>query len=246
MIHHKKKVLFWGWPLHHPYSRMLPTQGQMLDMRWRGLRLCHHHCRSPYSLSMLLFSFGTPPPPPPLFPIHVAVQLRDPHLPPTPPPPPPPPPPPTHTHTPQCIQHQPWQQGLLGQHGAHLGPTGPRWSPCWPHKFCYLRDRCIRWHIDCSFPQLLQAAQDKYVRQVGQIYDDLLSSKEWWRQPPVKILVNGAKRGTGLPVAMMTSSNGNISVLLDICAGKFTGPRWIPRTKASDAEFWCFLWSASE
>ena len=22
--------------------------------------------------------------------------------------------------------------------------------------------------------------------------------------------------------------------------------RWIPRTKASDAEFWCFLWSASE
>ena len=28
--------------------------------------------------------------------------------------------------------------------------------------------------------------------------------------------------------------------------GEFTGPRWIPRTKASDAELWCFLWSASE
>ena len=27
---------------------------------------------------------------------------------------------------------------------------------------------------------------------------------------------------------------------------EFTGPRWIPRTKASDAELWCFLWSASE
>ena len=26
---------------------------------------------------------------------------------------------------------------------------------------------------------------------------------------------------------------------------EFTGPRWIPRTKASDAELWCFLWSAS-
>ena len=25
--------------------------------------------------------------------------------------------------------------------------------------------------------------------------------------------------------------------------GEFTGPRWIPRTKASDAELWCFLWS---
>ena len=27
---------------------------------------------------------------------------------------------------------------------------------------------------------------------------------------------------------------------------EFTGPRWIPPTKASDAELWCFLWSASE
>ena len=25
--------------------------------------------------------------------------------------------------------------------------------------------------------------------------------------------------------------------------GEFTGQRWIPRTKASDAELWCFLWS---
>ena len=28
--------------------------------------------------------------------------------------------------------------------------------------------------------------------------------------------------------------------------GEFTGERWIPRTKASDAEFWCFLWSVPE
>ena len=25
-----------------------------------------------------------------------------------------------------------------GQHGAHLGPTGPRCAPCWPHELCYL------------------------------------------------------------------------------------------------------------
>ena len=25
---------------------------------------------------------------------------------------------------------------------------------------------------------------------------------------------------------------------------EFTGPPWIPRTKASDAELWCFLWCA--
>ena len=32
----------------------------------------------------------------------------------------------------------PWQQGLWGQHGAHLGPTGPRWAPGGPHEPCYL------------------------------------------------------------------------------------------------------------
>ena len=28
--------------------------------------------------------------------------------------------------------------------------------------------------------------------------------------------------------------------------GEFTGPRWIPHIKTSDAELWWFLWSASE
>ena len=32
----------------------------------------------------------------------------------------------------------PWSQGSWGQHGAHLGWTGPRWAPCWPHEPCYL------------------------------------------------------------------------------------------------------------
>ena len=37
---------------------------------------------------------------------------------------------------------------------------------------------------------------------------------------------------------MMTSSNGNIFHVTDPLCGEFTGPRWIPRTKASDAELW--------
>ena len=41
---------------------------------------------------------------------------------------------------------------------------------------------------------------------------------------------------------MMTSSNGNIFRVTGHLCGKFTGPRWISRTKASDAELWCFLW----
>ena len=45
---------------------------------------------------------------------------------------------------------------------------------------------------------------------------------------------------------MMASSNGNIFRVTGHLCGEFTGPRWIPHTKASDAELWCFLWSASE
>ena len=43
--------------------------------------------------------------------------------------------------------------------------------------------------------------------------------------------------------AMMTSSNGNIFRVTGHLCGKFTGPRWISHTKASDAELWCLLWS---
>ena len=47
-------------------------------------------------------------------------------------------------------------------------------------------------------------------------------------------------------VYMMTSSNGNIFRVTGHLCGEFTGPRWIPRTKASDTELWCFLWTTSE
>ena len=42
---------------------------------------------------------------------------------------------------------------------------------------------------------------------------------------------------------LVTSSNGRITGPL---WGEFTGHRWIPLTKASGAELWCLLWSASE
>ena len=42
----------------------------------------------------------------------------------------------------------------------------------------------------------------------------------------------------------MTSSNGYVFRVTGPLCGEFTGQRWIPRTKASDAELWCFLWSA--
>ena len=40
----------------------------------------------------------------------------------------------------------------------------------------------------------------------------------------------------------MTSSNGNMFRVTGPLWGEFTGHRWIPLTKASDAERWCFRW----
>ena len=45
-------------------------------------------------------------------------------------------------------------------------------------------------------------------------------------------------------LCMVTLSNGNIFRVTGPLCGEFTGHRLIPLTKASDAELWCFLWSA--
>ena len=47
-------------------------------------------------------------------------------------------------------------------------------------------------------------------------------------------------------LSIMTSSNGNISRVTGPLCREFRGHRWIPRTRASDAELWCFLWSEPE
>ena len=40
---------------------------------------------------------------------------------------------------------------------------------------------------------------------------------------------------------MMTSSNGNFFRVTGPLCGESTGSRWIPSTRASDAELWCFF-----
>ena len=34
--------------------------------------------------------------------------------------------------------------------GAHLGPTGPRWAPCWPHELCYLGCFSCQHHLSLT------------------------------------------------------------------------------------------------
>ena len=51
---------------------------------------------------------------------------------------------------------------------------------------------------------------------------------------------------TWILLNMRTLSNENIFCVTGPLCGEFTGHRWIPRTKASDAELCCFLWSVPE
>ena len=37
-----------------------------------------------------------------------------------------------------ALSWHPWWQGSWGQHGAHLGPTGPRWTPCWEREIKFI------------------------------------------------------------------------------------------------------------
>ena len=46
---------------------------------------------------------------------------------------------------------------------------------------------------------------------------------------------------THLSIYMMTLSNGNIFRVTGHLCVEFTGDRWIPHTKASDAWLWCFF-----
>ena len=45
---------------------------------------------------------------------------------------------------------------------------------------------------------------------------------------------------------IMTPSNGNIFCVTGHLCGEFTGRRRIPLTTDSNAELWCFLWTAPE
>ena len=96
-------------------------------------------------------------------------------------------------------------QGSWGQHGAHLGPTGPRWAPCWPHELCYLgRMPCVPLKKDfkiCGAPFLLITEVIKTGIVIKAWISNYIKFKEWdvivqpWpNSPPVyqhwKILGN--------------------------------------------------------
>ena len=66
---------------------------------------------------------------------------------------------------------------------------------------------------------------------------------QWCRYNAANFLKDSQK--TPIPRPWWCHQMETFSALLvtSVC-GEFTGHQWIPLTKASDAELWCFLWSA--
>ena len=82
-------------------------------------------------------------------------------------------------------------------------------------------------------------------------YGDLLKVIKMMSSNSLFPLFSKIGRGNGQGVVeisndMMTSSNGNLFRVTGPLCREFTGHRWNPLTKASDAELSCFLWSTPE
>ena len=74
----------------------------------------------------------------------------------------------------------------------------------------------------------------------------------WWRNRVLPHLLAMLEQPTswhlqcfGLLHVIYFSSQDDVINWKHLC-GEFTGHRWIPLTKASDTELWCFVWSAPE
>ena len=70
--------------------------------------------------------------------------------------------------------------------------------------------------------------------------------EDWWIDHVIPPRMGNATTTKHNTTNTMTSSNGNIFRFTGHLCGEFIGDRWIPHTKARDAELWCFLWSAPE
>ena len=62
---------------------------------------------------------------------------------------------------------------FMGPTWAHLGPTGPRWAPCWPHDLCYLGCYCqIYLTLKCIYElSVLFYSNDADVKYCSNVYD---------------------------------------------------------------------------
>ena len=64
---------------------------------------------------------------------------------------------------------------FMGPTWAHLGLTGPRWAPCWPHELCYLG--C---HSGFRKRRFACSAPDRYLSQCWSVVNGTLTENLRW------------------------------------------------------------------
>ena len=124
-------------------------------------------------------------------------------------------------------------------------PSEETWCWHWCIKLCMARWQCH---------SLKFTPKDKRIRTNHRHIYTRTNHKHTYRHLPTRTIrqdtsSQSGRSLTGTPFLlshMKTSSNGNIFCVTGSLCGEFAGHRWIPFTKASDAELWCFLWSAPE
>ena len=73
----------------------------------------------------------------------------------------------------QILWGLPWEKGSWGQHGAHLGPTGPRWAPCWLHELCFLGILCLGMLLRYRLNRIgIPITYDKTVSRPSNLHND--------------------------------------------------------------------------
>ena len=78
----------------------------------------------------------------------------------------------THDIPSKLSQYHPRWQSSWGQHGAHLGPVGPRWAPCWRHEPCYQ---------GCLFMAWLSSLPGHQGKMIGMVWvQHILGSRHVW------------------------------------------------------------------
>ena len=85
------------------------------------------------------------------------------------------------------------------------------------------------WHFVMGKPQERNSPHKGSVKRKVFLCRCVIMTLLWWQ-----LMISWSK----CQLPKMTSSNGNIFRVTDHFWGEFTGPRWIPRSKASDAELW--------
>ena len=111
----------------------------------------------------------------------------------------------------------------------------------------YVSPRLCNRGLDQWMERLNMSLSDRHLAHMFSVIvagDVSTMPRDEWRRYDIPYLFPFSP--IGLITYMMTSSNGNIFRVTGHLCGEFTGPRWIPHTKASDAELWCLLWSAPE